>query len=584
MLCFSLAEATIVPPHGLQSDVNHFFSNFPTQSHHKPFREFNKDNQKELIKLVNVLTEAGEDGVRPALEQARDAITIKELNPELVKVALGIFLTHNVHAHSLGVVAPSLKIHRKFLAEPKRPLSNPVSPDLMQGVHVLSYFREDYDFNDHHYHWHLVYPYMGWKDRRVIDRQGELFLYMHSQMIARYNAELLSWDLDLTHNWSYDDILTYGYTPVPGLRDYYGVRPAFQGWYEDHNPNLSDQAAPPPKKDLIKWRNNIFRAIESGYFVTEKSNGEAGKFELTPENAHNWVGIVVEAESVKLQQVAQGEVIDRTLYGDLHNQGHEKFAEIGYSSTNPMGVMTDNSGSPRDPCFWLWHTHIDEFRQTVTKKYTHDITQYQPQATLSSLEIKSRDPQSTTPAGGLTTFLGPPQLDMNECNAKLQHEPYQWELTIRTTRIPTPSKDNPQIFTVRLFIAPACMIEDQRSWIEMDKFTYTLMQAEDTICRMDTESSVARRAVNPDDDKLSSRCLCGWPQNMMLPIGKPEGVGFVAFGMLTDDELQKVSSSTFMKYHLSCKGLHKRSRYHKNTLHYYLAIIALNIVMFTWLG
>ena len=148
----------------------------------------------------------------------------------------------------------------------KRPLSNPVTPDLMKGVHVLSYFREDYDFNDHHYHWHLVYPPTGWKDQRIIDRQGELFLYMHSQMIARYNAELLSWDLDLTHNWSYDDILAYGYTPVPGLRDDYGARPAFQGWYENHNLNLSDKDAPPPKKDLIKWRNNIFRAIESGYF------------------------------------------------------------------------------------------------------------------------------------------------------------------------------------------------------------------------------------------------------------------------------------------------------------------------------
>ena len=154
-----------------------------------------------------------------------------------------------------------------------------------------------------------------------------------------------------------------------------------------------------------------------------KLNGEAGKFELTPENAHNWVGIVVEAEIHELQQVAQGEFIDRTLYGDLHNQGHEKFAEIGYSSTNAMGVMISNYGSPRDPCFWLRHTHIDEFRQTVTKKYTHDITQYQPQATLLNLEIKPSSPKSTTPAGGVTTFLVPPQLYINECNAKLGHKP-----------------------------------------------------------------------------------------------------------------------------------------------------------------
>ena len=112
MFCFSLTEATIVPQDvELQRDVNSFFSNFPTQSHHKPFREFHKDSQKELVEFLHMLTKAGEGGVKPALKHAEDGITIEKLNPELVKLALGIFLTHNDYAQKLGVVAPSLEFH-----------------------------------------------------------------------------------------------------------------------------------------------------------------------------------------------------------------------------------------------------------------------------------------------------------------------------------------------------------------------------------------------------------------------------------------------------------------------------------------
>ena len=575
-MCLSITESH------LQDEINHFFSDFPVQSHHEAFREFHVEGREKLSDLLLEFSKA--DGVEDALKLAKSLITERNMNPNLVKLAFGIFLTHSEDAHRLGVVTPSLLFHNHFRTElPGVPLSNPIAADAMKGVELVSYFREDYDFNDHHYHWHYVYPYAGivvnGQHERVIDRQGELFLYMHSQMLARYDAELLSWDLDITHSWGYDDVLTFGYTPPPGLRDTYSPRPPFQGWYEDHNPNFPDNKAPPPKKDLIMWRNNIFRAIESGYFVTVKEDGSAGKFRLTADNAHNWVGIVVEGEITALQEVAKGEKIDPDRYGSqlggLHNNGHDKFAAIGAPSVSDMGVMSTNVGSPRDPCFWLWHRHIDEFRHNVTRKYSHNITEFEPEAKLLNVKIVPRDPKSTTAPGGITTMLISPMLltfsvkvgdhdketitslsnlpdvlkkldkpevtriDLNECNAKLDHEPYQWEVTVKSIRIPSPTKDNPQTFTVRLFIIPTPLIQDQREWIEMDKFTHTLTQDQETITRLDTMSSVARKSVRPGS-KQSPWCLCGWPQSMMLPIGKPEGAEFTAFAMLTDDKLEKV--------------------------------------------
>lgn len=47
----------------------------------------------------------------------------------------------------------------------------------------LAYFREDLGVNSHHWHWHLVYPGEGPRDVVAKDRRGELFYYMHSQVI-----------------------------------------------------------------------------------------------------------------------------------------------------------------------------------------------------------------------------------------------------------------------------------------------------------------------------------------------------------------------------------------------------------------
>lgn len=53
----------------------------------------------------------------------------------------------------------------------------------------MAYFREDIGVNMHHWHWHLVYPAEGPREIVAKDRRGELFYYMHHQIIARYNAE-----------------------------------------------------------------------------------------------------------------------------------------------------------------------------------------------------------------------------------------------------------------------------------------------------------------------------------------------------------------------------------------------------------
>lgn len=51
--------------------------------------------------------------------------------------------------------------------------------------HLLAYFREDVGVNLHHWHWHLVYILDGRREIVNKDRRGELFYYMHQQILAR---------------------------------------------------------------------------------------------------------------------------------------------------------------------------------------------------------------------------------------------------------------------------------------------------------------------------------------------------------------------------------------------------------------
>ena len=87
----------------------------------------------------------------------------------------------------------------------------------------LNWWREDPGLAEHHYNWHVYYPYTEPEK----DRQGELFAYMHEQMVARYNAERLGVGLPPVSPFGpgigWDRALTEGYNPkIEG----YSFRPA----------------------------------------------------------------------------------------------------------------------------------------------------------------------------------------------------------------------------------------------------------------------------------------------------------------------------------------------------------------------
>jgi hypothetical protein len=259
-----------------------------TAGRERPFSWFNPDDAAEAVglaaQLVIVTGAAPTEDV--GLERALDLATTRagELPPDLVAQAMAIFVTHHPPARQLA--KPRTIRLQPELFTPSRRADAAGPQDAVDPERELDYWREDPFANEHHGHWHQVYPFPGvpltpdpvhppsppasppgpdtpapewiaWagtSDRadlaalfhvldpardwpaflasatasdiastflrevapkiathrrwqqftqslpvpgyrvlfRLNDRQGELFFYMHNQMLARYDAERLS--------------------------------------------------------------------------------------------------------------------------------------------------------------------------------------------------------------------------------------------------------------------------------------------------------------------------------------------------------------------------------------------------------
>lgn len=487
---------------------------------------------KEVEALLEALfEEAQHHGLLGALLLARCWLLSKIDIPQArVLRALDLFVTHHPLALAAHLNPPPLHLQSRFVrgndhAEEDvidRAWIPPKEPCEMS----LAYWREDYHRNLSHFKWHIVFfhggipnptaPHSGSR-RLAMDRQGELFLYAHQQIMARYEAERLAFGLpDVVPFSDYDEIIADGYEP-PGrmLRENphwpfpYLPRPAGHGLIEEI-PGYDGRDT--TVENLKRIEANICQAIEEGRIP-------GTDIELT----ENLLGNLLEVN-------VEGRRISTDLYGveGLHNGIHDNFSLIGRGShTTNYGVMGTTQDSSRDPIFYRVHRHLDDLRQRFSDKQPpNDLFAHQPQGVaVASLTLVHE-------GAALKTTLGPSEFLYER--GKLRHAPFSWRLTL--TISDTACVDR---VTARIFICPKQSCHERRSWIEMDKFSIPITPGKAvSLVRADVESSVARKENEAGAPEGEGRwCDCGWPQNLMMPAGRPEGMEFVACVLLTANDL-----------------------------------------------
>lgn len=225
----------------------------------------------------------------------------------------------------------------------------------LEPEHRLWYFREDMGVNLHHWHWHLVYPFDS-ANRAIVDkdRRGELFYYMHQQIIARYNLERFSNNLSrVTRFNNLREPIPEGYFPK---MDSLVASRAWPPRFDNTQLRDLDRELDQIKNDvtdLERWRDRFYEAIHQGFIVDESGN----RIQLDEQRGIDYLGNMMESSIISP---------NRQLYGDLHNMGH---VFISYSHDpdhrhlESFGVMGDSATAMRDPVFYKWHAYVDDIFQ-----------------------------------------------------------------------------------------------------------------------------------------------------------------------------------------------------------------------------
>lgn len=563
------------------------------------------------------------DGLAAALDVAEQEAVAGDT--AMVRQALSMFVTHNSSGRKLikprtVVGAPGL-----FVRSRQRQVGGPVQISHGGESPELDYWREDELANEHHEHWHQVYPFTGipvrdfdawvaetslddmvsildalqpdtsWRQQlensspvsiaalfadlvgrgfdrqlpphlrgllnKANDRHGELFIYMHAQMLARYDAELLSNELARVEPFGPDA------WPLPIPSGHHPIGLPF-------GRRRTAQTMPANAQDMLEA---LVAPIEDALALGRARGADGGDVELDPV----LVGEMLEAA------VPWTSVLDTNVYRGLHNTGHGILASLAEEQAG--GVMNSTVVAIRDPIFWRWHKFIDNLAaswQDQQSPYLFDdqpdvvIRNAIPNDTVDPAPWASPDivlvntealPAAEDPAeigkallGGdawdtapdavagagaeaitdeLTTMMVSRQTDAG-VSQFLSHSPFGYYV-----RIENPDLQEKEV-TVRVFLAPTEVAEDRRAWIEMDKFHTTLApSSRNVLYRADTDSSVIKRPAERSPDEVttpgssaeeSGYCDCGWPWTLLLPRGTTDGMPYRLIITCTDWQLDRV--------------------------------------------
>lgn len=444
--------------------------------------------------------------------------------------ALTLFITHYPPAHEQTTLEP-LDQREPNLVSRVGSLATP--PEENQ----VSFWREDAQLNDHHGRWHDVNP-TGARPTpsgdipTLADRHGELFPYMHQQMLARYDAERLCAGLSRVEPFDdYRAKVPQGYNPGEKVMSspdngqtwtQYRARPA--------NIQLKDLSAfeipgvlslpPRPIADQEKFRDVLREAAQKGYYQIDNR-----QIEVTGEN----LGDTVEASIASVDWPDKddpGSENNGRNYGNLHGTGHTHFSYFDDQQDGPSGVMTNLAATSRDPIFWRWHKHIDTiiqiWREKLGDRDPHNFSDGPPVTVRSEdiivcrneglpagvdygqlganafgysdiasenrwgADFSSGSVTVTLPNGkkvkvGTTTELltemrkrtiYPLNPETKKAEPEsinyLSHEDFAYFIRLQN------QSDQEREVTVRIFLAPELWVEDHTAWIEMDRFPHKL--------------------------------------------------------------------------------------------------------------
>ncbi|MEA2663439.1 MAG: hypothetical protein QOI11_383 [Candidatus Eremiobacteraeota bacterium] len=530
----------------------------------RPFSPFERDDIIEAQQLADELGALAKQGAGEAAGHAVMDAVERELGrrrPALVQHAFKIFASRTP---DVAVRIPTFReiatqrgaaAERGFAAGAEEAEEPSPEPE-------MDYFRHDIDLSDHHDHWHVIYPGGVDADSPI---HGELFLYMHEQMLARYDTDRRAVGLEPVKPYA-STFDAYANDPVPATPVPFWVRQVFT------DPPFSPR--PDGFLPAQAWAGTPTLRAQKAAFdkVAHAKYASAEKLGADIE------GITAHASDPRP--------------ANLHNQGH---VLLGFAdpAAQTAAVMITTATAMTDPVFYRWHRRIDDvsfawqdaqpanqlglsaanaavrMRKTLAADgagaQSPDLIVVPWQtvnaggadyktygaATFGSAAAWARDPQDLGVNYVLRTQL---LFDATTRERKLALDDH----FVYYLRVENTDRNAARKVMFRVFLVAEELFGDdpqaRRRMIEMDKFVATIEPgAKTVVARPSWYSTVIRRKsvsddasapaiVNEDDHAFvpgeeRSWCDCGLPYRLLLPRGTPgDGMAFRLVVVMTDGE------------------------------------------------
>lgn len=418
------------------------------------------------------------------------------------------------------------------------------------GEDALNYFRNDLDLNSFYYYLQMAYPpWLGKQFPLKKDRRGELFLYEHQQLLARYNLERIGNGMK-----SVEDLKTDKANPsshFPSMEHSNGRK------LLERIPFYYPFGRERQIKNILVMEKKLRDFIVNGQLKIRNIT-----INFRNESSIDQLGNLLQGnvDQPNLSQFKNYFVLLKTIFGGhshlensfiltnaLHHEEMQLRDPVYYQLIKRIvdlyRLAKDNSRSYSEKELGFAGVKIESVEAQKIETYFQDLP-----VDISNSLLQER---SSGPTKGQNP-IRPRNITRNDIKYKqekrivtvnsklLHHDPFSYRMDIQSLH------SSPAI--IRAFLGPANddslstfnWNTERFNFFEIDKFKVDLVEGSNAIYRISTKfngfigprSSMATYAQHLRDifdnelnlELHNREAICGFPQRLLFPKTSPQGV------------------------------------------------------------
>ncbi|XP_053687490.1 hexamerin-1.1-like [Sabethes cyaneus] len=435
-----------------------------------------------------------------------------------------------------------------------------VKHSYMMDYKKMDYYYEDVGLNSFYYYFMMDYPFFLNNDKFdfMKERSGELYLYMHQQLLARYNLERFSNYMYPIMGLTWKFPLKLGYF---SLLSYWNGMP-FKS--RDYNYMISDEDY--YKLDWIKdWEMRMRKMIDDGYYMMD----DGTKIDMRKWYNIDFLGRMMNCMDMhmdyKMCKFGFIEMMSRTLLSGMDFMSMKSW---------PSAMMHFET-SLRDPMFYsMWNRLLDFYYlfKSYLPYYTFDELNFKGvvikdvvfDKLVTYFEYFDSDISNVVPMSNVEKYW---DFSVFGRTMRLNHKPFSYSLDVMS--------DYAGKGVIRVFLGPKFdkMMEldyYKKFFVEMDQYVVDMVVGKNTFVRNSRDFfwSIKDRtsyvelykkmmmAIGGKEEFMldMSEAHCGFPDRMILPMGWSSGMKMQFYFIITPYTMMKSEDSMVFDKAYMCGG------------------------------